>query len=37
MHAWEVLVKILESPEAQDILVDVGMYVRFLLHSEDKS
>jgi NAD+ synthase (glutamine-hydrolysing) len=37
MHAWEVLVKILESPEAQDILVDVGMYVHFLLHSEDKS
>lgn len=26
MHSWEVLVKILESDEAQDIVVDVGMY-----------
>lgn len=26
LHAWEVLAEILKSPEAEDILLDVGMY-----------
>lgn len=28
LHAWEVLAQILQSHEAQDILLDVGMYAR---------
>lgn len=27
LHSWEVLAKIIESDEAQDILCDIGMYV----------
>ena len=27
LHAWEVLVKIIQSPQAADIIIDVGMYV----------
>jgi hypothetical protein len=27
LHSWEVLAKILESPEAKGIICDIGMYV----------
>ena len=33
LHSWEVLAKILESPDTDGILCDIGMYVYIFIYA----